>query len=111
HGDRRDRCRVGGQRRPRRQQQEAERGGQAIEHDRADEPIDDNTYFVMRNAGGAVFVKHGPFFVSQGGLTEDWGKNWKRIRTGSLKHARQVVGEELLPRFLQLPPTHMKLRE
>ncbi len=68
----------------------------AIEHERADEPIDDNTYFVMRNAGGAVFVKHGPFFVSQGGLTEDWGKNWKRIRAGSLKHARQV-GEELLP--------------
>ncbi len=70
--------------------------GQAIEHDRADEPIDENTYFVMRNAGGAVFVKHGPFFVSQGGLTEFWGKNWKRIRAGSLKHARQV-GEELLP--------------
>lgn len=68
----------------------------AIEHDRADEPVDDNTYFVMRNAGRAVFVKHGPFFVSQGGLTEDWGKNWKRIRAGSLKHARQV-GEELLP--------------
>ncbi|OPL30756.1 hypothetical protein B5L72_09735 [Pseudomonas aeruginosa] len=68
----------------------------AIEHDRADEPVDDNTYFVMRNAGGAVFVKHGPFFVSQGGLTEDWGKNWKRIRAGSLKHARQV-GESLLP--------------
>ncbi|MCV3915810.1 DUF550 domain-containing protein, partial [Pseudomonas aeruginosa] len=41
----------------------------AIEHDRADDPIDDNTYFVMRNAGGAVFVKHGPFFRDQGGLT------------------------------------------
>ncbi|WP_229997820.1 dATP/dGTP pyrophosphohydrolase domain-containing protein [Pseudomonas aeruginosa] len=68
----------------------------AIEHVRADEPVDDNTYFVMRNAGGAAFVKHGPFFVSQGGPTEDWGKNWKRIRAGSIKHARQV-GEELLP--------------
>ncbi|HBO4117078.1 dATP/dGTP pyrophosphohydrolase domain-containing protein [Pseudomonas aeruginosa] len=68
----------------------------AIEHVRADEPVDDNNYFVMRNAGGAVFVKHGPFFVSQGGLTEDWGKNWKHIRAGSLMHARQV-GEELLP--------------
>nr|WP_249276902.1 hypothetical protein [Pseudomonas aeruginosa] len=68
----------------------------AIEHVRADEPVDDNTYFVMRNAGGAVFVKHGPFFRDQGGLTEDWGKNWTRIRAGSLKHARQV-GEELLP--------------
>ncbi|HFQ9158683.1 TPA: hypothetical protein ACHTN5_001537 [Pseudomonas aeruginosa] len=49
-----------------------------------------------RAAGGAVFVKHGPFFRDQGGLTEDWGKNWTRIRAGSLKHARQV-GEELLP--------------
>ncbi|WP_255322074.1 dATP/dGTP pyrophosphohydrolase domain-containing protein [Pseudomonas aeruginosa] len=68
----------------------------AIEHNRADDPNDDNTYFVMRNAGGAVFVKHGPFFRDQGGLTEDWGKNWTRIRAGSLKHARQV-GEELLP--------------
>ncbi|MEH1292261.1 dATP/dGTP pyrophosphohydrolase domain-containing protein [Pseudomonas aeruginosa] len=68
----------------------------AIEHDRADDPIDDNTYFVMRNAGGAVFVKHGPFFRDQGGLTEDWGKNWTRIRAGSLKHARQI-GEGLLP--------------
>ncbi|HCR1227040.1 TPA: DUF550 domain-containing protein [Pseudomonas aeruginosa] len=68
----------------------------AIEHNRADEPIDDNTYFVMRNAGGAVFVKHGPFFRDQGGLTEDWGKNWTRIRAGSLKHARQI-GEGLLP--------------
>ncbi|MFU5001894.1 dATP/dGTP pyrophosphohydrolase domain-containing protein [Pseudomonas paraeruginosa] len=68
----------------------------AIEHNRAYDPIDDNTYFVMRNAGGAVFVKHGLFFVSQGGLTEDWGKNWTRIRAGSLKHARQI-GEGLLP--------------
>lgn len=68
----------------------------AIEHVRADEPVDDNTYFVMRNAGGAVFVKHGPFFRDQGGLTEDWGKNWTRIRAGSLKHARQI-GEGLLP--------------
>lgn len=68
----------------------------AIEHNRADDPIDDNTYFVMRNAGGAVFVKHGPFFRDQGGLTEDWGKNWTRIRAGSLKHARQI-GEGLLP--------------
>ncbi|HCF7345814.1 TPA: DUF550 domain-containing protein, partial [Pseudomonas aeruginosa] len=52
--------------------------------------------FVMRHGCGAVFVKHGPFFRDQGGLTEDWGKNWTRIRAGSLKHARQV-GESLLP--------------
>ncbi|MEB6160132.1 hypothetical protein MXF36_10105 [Pseudomonas aeruginosa] len=68
----------------------------AIEHDRADDPIDDNTYFVMRNAGGAVFVKHGPFFRDQGGLTQDWGKGWTRIKARSIEHARQV-GESLLP--------------
>lgn len=68
----------------------------AIEHDRADEPVDDDTYFVMRNSGRAVFVKHGPFFVSQGGLTDSWGKAWTRIKATSIEHARKV-GEELLP--------------
>lgn len=56
----------------------------------------DDAIIVDLFAGGAVFVKHGPFFRDQGGLTEDWGKNWTRIRAGSLKHARQI-GEGLLP--------------
>lgn len=68
----------------------------AIEHDRADDPIDDETYFVHRNAGKAVFVKHGPFFRDQGGLTQDWGKGWTRIKASSIEHARKI-GEELLP--------------
>lgn len=68
----------------------------AIEHDRAGDPIDDDTYFVHRNAGKKVFVKHGPFFRDQGGLTQDWGKGWTRIKATSIEHARQV-GEELLP--------------
>ncbi|MGU1789454.1 dATP/dGTP pyrophosphohydrolase domain-containing protein [Pseudomonas aeruginosa] len=68
----------------------------AIEHDRADDPIDDETYFVHRNAGKKVFVKHGPFFRDQGGLTQDWGKGWTRIKASSIEHARQV-GESLLP--------------
>ncbi|RQF90602.1 hypothetical protein IPC255_19480 [Pseudomonas aeruginosa] len=68
----------------------------AIEHNRADDPIDDETYFVHRNAGKAVFVKHGPFFRDQSGLTQDWGKGWTRIKASSIEHARQV-GEELLP--------------
>lgn len=68
----------------------------AIEHDRADDPIDDETYFVHRNAGKAVFVKHGPFFRDQGGLTQDWGKGWTRIKASSIEHARQI-GEEVLP--------------
>ncbi|WP_263147765.1 DUF550 domain-containing protein [Pseudomonas sp. RIT-PI-AD] len=70
--------------------------GCAIEHDRTNEPIDDSTYFVMRNAGNKVFVKHGPFFVSQDGLTQDWGKGWTRIKADSIEHARQI-GEGLLP--------------
>ncbi len=68
----------------------------AIEHDRADDPIDDDTYFVHRNAGNKVFVKHGPFFRDQGGLSQDWGKGWTRIKASSIEHARQI-GEELLP--------------
>ncbi|HCR1387293.1 TPA: DUF550 domain-containing protein [Pseudomonas aeruginosa] len=68
----------------------------AIEHDRAGDPIDDDTYFVHRNAGKKVFVKHGPFFRDQGGLTQDWGKGWTRIKATSIEHARQI-GEELLP--------------
>ncbi|HBP0273733.1 TPA: DUF550 domain-containing protein [Pseudomonas aeruginosa] len=68
----------------------------AIEHDRADDPIDDETYFVHRNAGKKVSVKHGPFFRDQGGLTQDWGKGWTRIKASSIEHARQV-GESLLP--------------
>ena len=48
------------------------------------------------NAGKKVFVKHGPFFQAQGGLTQDWGKGWTRIKATSIKHARQI-GEEVLP--------------
>ncbi|OBY90486.1 hypothetical protein A6723_019440 [Pseudomonas sp. AU11447] len=68
----------------------------AIEHNRADDPVDDDTYFVHRNAGKSVFVKHGPFFRDQGGLTQDWGKGWTRIKATSIEHARQI-GEEVLP--------------
>ncbi|WCU06394.1 DUF550 domain-containing protein [Pseudomonas aeruginosa] len=68
----------------------------AIEHDRADDPIDDDTYFVHRNAGNKVSVKHGPFFRDQGGLSQGWGKGWTRIKASSIEHARQV-GESLLP--------------
>lgn len=67
-----------------------------MEQDRAVDPIDDNTYFVYRNAGKKVFVKHGPLFRDQGGLTQDWGKGWTRIKANSIEHARRL-GEELLP--------------
>lgn len=37
-----------------------------------------------------------PILVSQGALTQDWGKNWKRIKADFIEQARQI-GEELLP--------------
>ncbi|WP_337058178.1 dATP/dGTP pyrophosphohydrolase domain-containing protein [Pseudomonas sp. USHLN015] len=68
----------------------------AIEHDRVGDPIDDQTYFAHRNAGNKVFVKGGQFFRDQGGLTQEWGKNWTRIKADSLEQARKIA-EEVLP--------------
>ncbi|MCP1617004.1 uncharacterized protein DUF550 [Pseudomonas sp. SLBN-26] len=68
----------------------------AIEHDRAEDPIDDETYFVHRNAGRKVFAKHGEVFVDQGGLTRGWGNGWTRIKATSIEHALQIA-EEVLP--------------
>lgn len=69
---------------------------QPREANRTDAPITDSTYFVVRNGGGAVFVKHGPFFVEQGGLESDWGRNWRRVTASSIEEAR-AIGEEVLP--------------
>ena len=38
----------------------------------------------------AVYVKEGEFFESQGGLEEEWGKNWKLIEATSIEHARSM---------------------
>lgn len=46
-----------------------------------------NQYYVVFN-GGAWIVKEAKFFVSQGGLTQEWGKAWKPIYADSLEHAR-----------------------
>lgn len=35
-----------------------------------------------------VYVKEGNFFRDQGGLTDDWGKNWIPIYATSLNDAR-----------------------
>lgn len=59
-------------------------------------PITERTYFVLRNAGGAVFVKHGPYFAEQGGTYLRWGKNWKRVEADSIDQAREI-GERTLP--------------
>jgi hypothetical protein len=58
-----------------------------------DSPIDDSTdglYYVLHN-GSAWFVKDAACFISQGGLSESWGKNWKRVRANSVEHAREVA--------------------
>lgn len=56
----------------------------------------DGTYYVHRNAGNKVFVKGGQFFIDQGGLEQEWGKNWTRVCADSLEHARSI-GESTLP--------------
>jgi len=35
-----------------------------------------------------VYVKEGNFFRSQGGLTDDWGKNWIGIEAKDMNDAR-----------------------
>ena len=55
-------------------------------------------YYVHRNSGQAVFVKYGPFFEAQGGLTSPWGRVWSRIRAVSVEDAR-AKAEALLPRW------------
>lgn len=36
----------------------------------------------------ATYVKEKEFFVSQGGLTRDWGKRWKLVKATSIEEAR-----------------------
>lgn len=47
--------------------------------------------FYMINCGpsGSVFVKEREFFVSQGGDTQDWGKNWRTVAATSVEDARE----------------------
>ncbi|MFU3987880.1 dATP/dGTP pyrophosphohydrolase domain-containing protein [Pseudomonas aeruginosa] len=60
------------------------------------EAVEENTYFVMRNGRWRRVHEARPILVSQGALTQDWGKNWKRIKADFIEQARQI-GEELLP--------------
>jgi len=48
-------------------------------------------FYYHINWAGAVFVKTEVFFKEQGGLTQKWGKAWKRIQARSLDHAREVA--------------------
>ena len=49
---------------------------------------DQQSYMVCCNIAGSVFVKEYQFFVSQGGLPDNWGKNWIRIEASSIENAR-----------------------
>lgn len=42
----------------------------------------------------AVYVKEGDFFRQQGGLTDDWGKQWMPVAAGSIEGAR-AMGEQM----------------
>lgn len=47
-------------------------------------------YYVTYN-GGAWFVKESAFFLTQGGLSQDWGRNWRPISAGSIEDARRLA--------------------
>lgn len=51
------------------------------------------THYVHCNDGNALFVKVADFFVSQGGLTEPWGKAWKPVVATSIGHARRQAAK------------------
>lgn len=53
----------------------------------AGQPVKD--YYILRT-NGIVYVKEGEFFVSQGGLTQAWGKSWEKISALSTEHARRL---------------------
>jgi hypothetical protein len=44
---------------------------------------------LVDQVSGCVFVKELEFFRSQGGLKQDWGKNWKPILADSIEDARE----------------------
>ena len=47
------------------------------------------THYAMMNHAGSVFIKEAEFFRSQGGLVEDWGKNWVAITARDDDEARE----------------------
>lgn len=47
------------------------------------------THYIHHN-GHSVFVKEATFFEAQGGLQDDWGKNWRPVVANSIEHARTM---------------------
>ena len=50
-----------------------------------------NKYAILVAASGSTFVKEYDFFVSQGGTTQEWGKNWKIVEAESIEAARLIA--------------------
>lgn len=44
---------------------------------------------VVMQTSGCVFVKELDYFISQDGLIQDWGINWKPIVATSVEEARR----------------------
>ena len=49
-------------------------------------------YFVLVEPW-AVYVKEYDYFISQGGLEQEWGKKWKRLNADSIEDARKKAKE------------------
>jgi hypothetical protein len=47
-------------------------------------------YYRVHTNHGVTFVKEEAFFRFQGGLTAQWGRAWRRVRTRSIEHARKI---------------------
>lgn len=47
------------------------------------------THYVLANSA-AVYVKEADFFISQGGLKDEWGKHWTPVTATSLYQARAI---------------------
>ena len=50
----------------------------------------DKTMYYILIKPWAVYVKDGQFFIDQGGLKNDWGKNWVPVWANSFDEARQI---------------------
>lgn len=48
-------------------------------------------FAILVGPSGSTFVQVYSFFVSQGGLTEKWGRAWKIIEADGLNHARMIA--------------------
>ncbi len=55
----------------------------------------------VSEVSGSVFVKERDFFISQGGLSQAWGKAWYPVKAASLEHAREIGRTNPIAREVQ----------